>query len=105
MKSGSAMIRIALFVALGLGGVHASSRAQRQAQQEITISVPGIPGPYCMYGIEKRLGEIPEVDGVRLIWERDAIRVRLKPGATVTREVIQEAIERAEYPYRFSVSM
>jgi hypothetical protein len=98
-------IRAATLAAFGVGMALIQADAGSGAQHEITISVPGIPGPYCMYGIEKRLAEMPEVEGVRLLWEADAIRFRLKPGATMTRRAIEEAIERAEYPYGYSVSL
>ncbi|MEX2553868.1 MAG: hypothetical protein WD627_12820 [Actinomycetota bacterium] len=48
---------------------------------------------------------MPEVAGVRLLWDEDAIWVGIKPGATVTREAIEGAIERAEYPYEYSVEL
>ncbi len=73
--------------------------------REIAISVPDIPGPYCMYGLEKRLAGMPEVASVQLLWEEEEIRVTLKPGANVTREKIDEAVERAEYPYDYSVQL
>lgn len=79
--------------------------AGAQARGEITISVPDVPGPYCVYGIEKRLREMPEVAGVRLLWEEDEIRVALMQDAAVSREQIEEAIERAEYPYAYSVEL
>lgn len=79
--------------------------AGAQARGEITISVPDVPGPYCVYGIEKRLREMPEVKGVRLLWEEDEIRVALKQGAVVSREQIESAIERAEYPYPYLVEL
>lgn len=96
---------LATLSALSLGIVSFQANAASQAQHEVTISVPGIPGPYCMYGIEKRLAEMPEVADVRLLWEEDAIRIGLKPGATVTREDMEAAIERAEYPYEYSVEL
>jgi cation transport ATPase len=96
---------IAMLAAFGAGPYPLRSGTARQAQGDITISVPGIPGPYCMYGIEKRLAEMPEVEGVRLLWQEEAIRVALRAGATVTREEIEEAIERAEYPYQYEVKL
>lgn len=96
---------VAAFAALGVGMLQLQANAASQAPHEFTISVPGIPGPYCMYGIEKRLAEMPEVEGVRLLWQEEAIRVALRAGATVTREEIEEAIERAEYPYQYEVKL
>lgn len=76
-----------------------------QPARGLVISVPNIPGPYCMYGVEKRLMEMPEVQAVRLSWEEEELRVDLKPGMSVTREEIEAAIERAEYPYEYAVEL
>lgn len=96
---------IATLVALAAAMAALRSSAASPAPGEIRIGVPGIPGPYCMYGIEKRLAELPEVADVRLLWEEDEIRVTLRPGAAVSRERIEVAIERAEYPYPYSVEL
>lgn len=94
---------IGMLAALAAGLLLFRPAAGSQMQGEITISVPGIPGPYCMYGIEKRLATLPEIADVRLDWEEEEIRVALEPGASVSRERIEEAIERAEYPYNYSI--
>lgn len=75
-----------------------------QPQRDGTILVPGIPGPYCMYGIEKRLVEMPEIEQIDLHWDAEEIRITVKPGASVTRQQLEDAIERAEYPYNYSIS-
>lgn len=83
--------------------------AQREAgtadreRSLITIAVPGIPGPYCMYGLEKRLADLAGVDRIELLWDDDAIRVLAKPGVSLSRAVIDDAVARAEYPYPYSV--
>lgn len=76
-----------------------------EARGEIIVSVPGVPGPYCMYGVEKRLADLPEVADMRLDWAAEEIRILLNPGATTTRERIEEAIERAEYPYEYRIEL
>ncbi len=96
---------IPVLVALGAGMVVLRSPAESQTRGEITIRVPGVPGPYCMYGIEKRLAEMPEVAGVRLLWEEDEIHVAPRSSAVVSRERIEEAIEHAEYPYPYSIEL
>lgn len=74
-----------------------------QGESAIRIAVPGIPGPYCMYGLEKRLAELPDVDHIELLWDEDAIRVFAKPGASVSRDAVHDAVARAEYPYAYSL--
>lgn len=99
----SSALRMALVVVVVLGVIRGPVGAQ--ARNEITITVPDVPGPYCVYGIEKRLREMPDVAGVRLLWEQDEIRVVPKEGADLTREQIEAAIERAEYPYAYSIEL
>ncbi|OFW39738.1 MAG: hypothetical protein A3F70_01730 [Acidobacteria bacterium RIFCSPLOWO2_12_FULL_67_14] len=74
-----------------------------QPPRGVTIAVPGIPGPYCMYGIEKRLAEMPEIEQIDLRWDAEEIRITVKRGASVTRQQLEDAIERAEYPYKYSI--
>lgn len=69
----------------------------------LTISVPGIPGPYCMYGIEKRLRALPGMARIELRWREEEIRVEAAAGATFTPADLRAAVERAEYPYRYTV--
>jgi len=76
-----------------------------QPQRGVTIAVPGIPGPYCMYGIEKRLAEMPAIEQIDLRWDAEEIRITVRPGASVTRQQLEDAIARAEYPYNYSISL
>jgi hypothetical protein len=101
----SILKKVSVLAMLGAGVALLRSPAESQGRSEITIRVPDVPGPYCVYGIEKRLAELPEVAGVRLLWEEDEIRVAMRPGAATSRERIEEAIERAEYPYPYSVEL
>lgn len=69
----------------------------------MTIAVPGVPGPYCMYGVEKRLYELPGVARVEMLWDTEAIRVVPTPGATITADMLRSAMERAQYPSRYTI--
>lgn len=98
-----ALITVFLIVTAG----DTAGQRQRDDQvgtQQLTISVPGIPGPYCMYGIEKRLAEMPEIEQIDLQWDAEEIRITVEPGASVTRQRLEDAIERAEYPYKYSIA-
>lgn len=103
------LITISALVALAIGfGLHrspagAQAAAEVQAGGGFRISIPDVPGPYCVYGVEKRLREIPAVESVRLLWKEDAIRVVPRAGMALRREAIEAAMERAEYPYAYSV--
>ena len=79
--------------------------AHRLAAEErnVIVSVPGIPGPYCAYGVEKRLFELAGVRRVDLLWEKEQIRVSIKDDKTVTSEQILAAFEKSEYPYDYKI--
>ncbi len=70
---------------------------------DVIVSVPGIPGPYCAYGVEKRLFELDGISRVDLLWEKEQIRVSIKDDKTVTSEQILAAFERSEYPYDYKI--
>ena len=79
--------------------------AYRLAAEErnVIVSVPGIPGPYCAYGVEKRLFELAGVRRVDLLWEKEQIRLSIKDDKTVTSEQILAAFEKSEYPYDYKI--
>ncbi len=72
---------------------------------EVIISVPGIPGPYCAYGVEKRLLEIAAVKSVAIRWQKEQIRAKLEQGSSVTEPEIRQAVENADYPYDYSITI
>lgn len=90
---------LTVLVAHALGTLQVPSSAGA-----IIISIPGVPGPYCVYGIEKRLRERPGIDRVDLLWADERIRVVLSAGSPLTEEDVRDAVERSEYPYDYSVS-
>ncbi|MBI4539405.1 MAG: heavy-metal-associated domain-containing protein [Gemmatimonadetes bacterium] len=103
MRSVLKLVSVLAMLGTGLGLLRAPTESQLRGQ--ITIRVPGVPGPYCVYGIEKRLTELPEVADVQLLWEEDQIRVNLREGAAASRERIKAAIEGAEYPYAYTIDL
>jgi mercuric ion binding protein len=74
-------------------------------QGEIIVSVPGIPGPYCAYGIEKRLLELDGIQEVHLFWNEEEIRSVIRTGKKVSTREIKEAVRRADYPYKYSIKV
>lgn len=83
-----------------------SPDAFASSEKEIILSVPGIPGPYCAYGLEKRLLEVEGVLRVDLLWEEEKIRIvtaKDEKGGKVTNTEIKEVIRRADYPYHYTI--
>jgi copper chaperone CopZ len=73
--------------------------------REFIISVPGIPGPYCAYGIEKRLAQLPGVTKIELLWKEAQIRATVADDSSLTMAQIEEAVRRADYPCKFGISL
>lgn len=73
--------------------------------REFVISVPGIPGPYCAYGIEKRLAQLPGVTKIDLMWKEAQIRATVADYSNLTPAQIEEAVRRADYPYKYAVAL
>ena len=80
-----------------------ASHSPPAGQGKIILSVPGIPGPYCAYGIEKRLLELDGVREVHLLWREEKIRAVIRAGEQVTSPEVQKAVRRADYPYDYSI--
>jgi len=71
--------------------------------QEIIISVPGIPGPYCAYGVEKRLLELEGVKEVELLWKEEKIRVVRVSDKQLTIAEVEAAFKSSDYPYKYEI--
>ena len=73
-------------------------------KHEIILSVPGIPGPYCAYGLEKRLLQLEEVERVQIDWVAEHLVIEVRDGENLPgAEEIDKAIQAADYPYRYTV--
>jgi len=91
-------------VVAGIGGTYRPISASPQAEdREIVISVPGIPGPYCAYGVEKRLKELGGITRVDVLWKEEIIWAYYDEGVAITREQIMEAMKKADYPYEYTI--
>lgn len=87
-----------LFLLITVGDTHSLP-----ASNPVILHLPGIPGPYCVYGVEKRLLELEEVRQVAISWDKEALIVFLKEGAELSPGRIDQVMQKADYPYRYSV--
>lgn len=96
-------LRVLTLLPIGLvAAVNAGAQPTITAK-EIVIAVPGIPGPYCAYGLEKRLLELPGATSVSTLWDRERIVLRLRDDARIGVADIERAVKRADYPYDYEV--
>jgi cation transport ATPase len=97
------LLLITLSTALLLGG-ETSGQDGRVLDSTIVLAVPGIPGPYCAYGIEKRLLQLEEVKRVQIDWVAEHLVIELRRSDTPPEvEEIEKAIQAADYPYRYTI--
>lgn len=87
-----------LFVLITVGDTQSSPTSN-----PVILHLPGIPGPYCAYGVEKRLMEREEVEKVTMSWEKESLIVSLKEGMELSSKSIEEVMKKADYPYRYSI--
>ena len=93
-------VRVGFAASIALVATAAGASAR-----QFIISVPGIPGPYCAYGIEKRLLELPGVKRVALVWKEAQVTATIADDSSLTAAQIEEAVRRADYPYNYKVSI
>lgn len=97
-----AKVRIIAGVA---GAVLFGTGALAGSAKEVVLAVPGIPGPYCAYGAEKRLLELKGVIQVKTFWESEEIRIVVDKTGRITADQIKEAMQRADYPYKYEIRL
>ncbi len=100
------MIRLGVFVLFALFTTMAlalPARAQDDKiieNPDVIIEVAGLSCPFCAYGIEKRLKKIDSVDELSVLLEEGKVQLKLKEGATVSEERLQQAVADAGFEAR-----
>lgn len=89
-------VLVAGFLGLLSQGINANA-AEPMSGQEAIVAVKGVAVPFSVYGIIKRLEEIPGVEHVSFNLSQGLADIRIKPGAQVTDGQIREAVVDASY--------
>ncbi len=71
--------------------------AQPTPAKEALVIVKGVATPFSVFGLLKRLGQIPGVQKVTFDLSSGVADLRLRPDARVTDEDIRQAIFNASY--------
>jgi len=66
--------------------------AGAQQAQTLDIEVKGMSCPFCVYGVEKRLKQLPEVDSVSVDLRHSRARLTLVPERKPDLDRIRKAI-------------
>ncbi|MGC8525258.1 MAG: hypothetical protein ACP5M5_13335 [Acidibrevibacterium sp.] len=64
---------------------------------EVQVTVMGVTAPFTVFGIVKRLGQVPGVDHVSFNLLHGLADVRVKPGAVITDDDLRRAVRNASY--------
>jgi hypothetical protein len=88
---------------LAIGGTVAAALSTSASAEAIDVAVPGIPGPYCAYGAQKRLLEIPGVLKVEIRWKEEIMRVVTDAQTAVSPQAVLDAFKRADYPLKYEL--
>ena len=66
----------------------------------VTLKVDGMAYPFCAYGLEKRLRDLPALDETLIQVSDGLVQIRVKEGEQLTDEAIEDAVERAGFSLR-----
>lgn len=67
------------------------------AQNQYRIRVNGLSCPFCAYGIEKKLNQVPGVASLDTDIAKGAVIVTMKDGARLDRAVAAKAVREAGF--------
>ncbi len=77
-----------------------AAKAEELAEANVLLRVDGMSCPFCAYGLEKRLREIPAIDELVIRVSDGLVQIRLVSGAELTDEELNEAVKRAGFSLR-----
>ncbi len=74
-----------------------SQPARADEPQIIEIEVTGMTCPFCVYGTEKKLNQLPGVDKAEVSLKAKKARIVMTAGETADLDAIREAITNAGF--------
>jgi len=83
----------------GAHGTHAPPERSTEAPG-IVLRVDGMSCPFCAYGLEKRLRELPEVSAVEIRISDGVVRISTKPGHSLGDAALEDAVRKAGFSVR-----
>lgn len=84
---------IAFSLILAAAGVLAASPTYQ-------LRVDGLSCPFCTYGVEKKLGAVPGVQGLETHIKDGTVIVTMKDGATLDEATAKQAVKEAGFTLR-----
>lgn len=78
----------------------ADEQAAPAGETRIVMKVDGLACPFCAYGLEKKLEALDAVDRIEVKLDEGLVSVDLKPGKTVSDEVLARVVKDAGFVLR-----
>ena len=72
-------------------------RASADYDSEILMIVKGVAVPFSVFGLIKRLEEIPGVENVQFDLNQGLAHIKIHPGVQVTNDQLRQAVVDASY--------
>ena len=63
----------------------------------VRLKVDGMVCPFCAYGLEKRLEEIPSIDEVLIRISDGLVQIRTKKNLELTDEALKDAVKKSGF--------
>ena len=62
--------------------------------------VDGLACPFCVYGIEKKLGQLDGVEKIESNLKTGELRIQMREGKSLTEEQVREAVQSSGFSLR-----
>ena len=70
------------------------------AGTEYELGIDGVACPFCVYGIEKQLSKLEGIERINTDIKNGLVLLEMKDGSTLTKESINEAVNKAGFTLR-----
>lgn len=92
--SKSIIILLAVFT---IGFTSASAQETKKITGTVRMEVNGLSCPFCAYGLEKNLKEIPNIDNITIDVEEAFVTLIIKEGQAVLEEDLKKKVKDAGF--------
>ncbi|NKE70239.1 heavy-metal-associated domain-containing protein [Candidatus Manganitrophus noduliformans] len=67
------------------------------AKERITVEVSGLSCPFCAFGLEKKLKQLPGVEKVTIKVNEGVAEIDVAEGKKMTEEQVEQAVKEASF--------
>lgn len=98
-------LRTGILLLALLGTIGLATTGLLHAQDDVktpdaTVYVDGLACPFCAYGLEKKLKNLDAIRALEVQLEEGRVLLTFKEGQSLTKEEIQQAVEKAGFTAR-----